>query len=276
MKTVPGQLRGKTIKGGPMLCMSATATLKEIEDLKIDHGLRDRNTVVLRSDPITTQFNFVKVQRPPNINGSFGTERMDETAKPGLIHIMNRLFFDRYVEIVMNGEPVKTSIWIFRNEDDICDMYDGLCERLPDQAADPLTCPFVMNHSGIGPITAESIRERRGEINLYLTTSVMLLGLDFSDVDIVGMVRPLNMCHYLVQAAGRGGRNLGNGQRRQVLFYLLFNRSDIATNVPGLSDEVREFCETKKCLKAFLKDYFGFSSGSMLSKEDWCCSNCRS
>ena len=65
-----------------------------------------------------------------------------------------------------------------------------------------------------------------------MTTSVMLLGLDFSDIDVVGMVRPLNMCQYVVQAAGRGGRNMGNGQRKKVLFYLPCN-SDISTNVPG-------------------------------------------
>ena len=276
MKTVPGQLRGKTLRGAPCLAMSATATLQEIEELKVNLGLRPGNTVILRSDPVQTQFNYVKVQRPPNIYGSFGSESMDGTVKPGLVHLMNRLFFDKYVEQVKNGEPVKKSIWICRNEDDICDLYDALCERLPDQAADPLTCPFVMNHSGIGPITAESIRQRREEINLYLTTSVMLLGLDFRDVDIVGMIRPLNMCHYVVQAAGRGGRNMGNGQRRQVLFYLIYNRNDIGSNVPGLSDEMRVFCETERCLKIFLKEYLGFTTSLLSSSADWCCSNCKS
>ena len=51
-------------------------------------------------------------------------------------------------------------------------------------------------------------------ISLYLSTSVMLLGLDFSDVDIVGIVRPFNMLHYVVQAAGGCGCNMGNGRRR--------------------------------------------------------------
>ena len=92
-----------------------------------------------------------------------------------------------------------------------------------DRAADPQQCPLVMNRSGIGSITVESIRKRRGDISLYLTTSVMLLGLDFSDIDVVGMVRPLNMCHYVVQAAGRGGQNMGSGQRKKVLFYLLYD-----------------------------------------------------
>ena len=57
------------------------------------------------------------------------------------------------------------------------------------------------------------------------------------------MIRPLNQCHYVVQAAGGGGRNMGNGMRRQVLFYLLCN---IATNVPGLSEDMREFCDIQQ------------------------------
>ena len=114
--------------------------------------------------------------------------------------------------------------------------------RLPELAENPHNCPWVMNHSGIGPITAECIRQRKNEISLYLSTSVMLMGLDLTDIDIVGMVRPFNMCHYLVQAAGRGGRNMGNGLRRKVLFYCLFNNNDIADNVPGISSEIKEFC----------------------------------
>ena len=102
----------------------------------------------------------------------------------------------------------------------------------------------------------------------------MLLGLDFCDVDIIGMVRSLNMCYYIVQAAGRGGRNMGNGLRRSVLFYLLWNRNDIGNNVPGLSTEMRDFCETKNCLKQFLKNYFGSTTPAVSSDPSWCCSNC--
>ena len=273
MKTVPGMLRAKTVKGAPCLAMTATATEAEIEELKSNMGLRQGNTIVLRADPIQTQHNYIKVVRPPNIYSTFGSENMDGSFKPGLMQLMNKLFFDKYVEKMLNGETVKKSIWICRNEDDICDLYDGLCEKLPDLASQPLKCPFVTNHSGVGPITAESIRNRRSEINLYITTSVMLLGLDFSDIDIIGMIRPLNHCHYLVQAAGRGGRNMGNGLRRKVVFFLLYNRSDISSNVPGLSDGMREFCETDRCLKNFLREYFGFSASAC--SESWCCSNCK-
>ena len=273
MKTVPGHLRGKARRSAPCLAMSATATSDEIEELKADLGLRSSNTVVLKADPIQSQFNFMKVQRPANIHGSYGSENKNGEFQPGLVDTMNGLFLDKYVEKVEKGEEVKKSIWLFKNEDDIADVYDALCERLPKQSENPLTCPFVMNHSNIGPVTAESYRQRRGEINLYLSTSVMLLGLDFSDVDIVGMVRPFNMLHYVVQAAGRGGRNMGNGQRRRVLFYLLWNRNDIGNNVPGLSKEMRDFCESEQCLKLVLKSYFG-SSEEVITDPSWCCSNC--
>ena len=273
MKTVPGMLRGQTVRGAPCLAMTATATIAEIEELKVNMGFRSVNTVVLSADPIQSQFTYMRVERPPNIRGTSGIEEMNGQVKPGLVHLMRRLFLDIYVQKIREGKPVKKSIWLCKNKSDVADLYDELCDMLPEQAANPLTCPFVMNHSSVGPITADNIRKRRGDINLYLATSVMLLGLDLSDIDVVGMIRPFNMCHDLVQAAGRGGRKLGNGQRRRVVFYLLFNRSDISDNVPGLSKAVKEFCETDDCLKMYLKRFFGHSNISD-TDSSWCCSNC--
>ena len=99
MKTVPGHLRGKVVRKSPTLAMSATATNEEIEELKEDLGLRASNTVICRE------------------------------VQPGLIHTMNNLFLDIYVEKLQNGAEVKKSLWLFRNEDDIADIFDDLCER---------------------------------------------------------------------------------------------------------------------------------------------------
>ena len=274
MRTVPGMLRGQSVKQAPTLCMTATATSSKIEELKVVMGLRDINTVVLSADPVQSQFNIVRIVRPPNIRGTSGIEEMDGTVKPGLVHVMKRLLFDSYAEKIKKGEPVKRSLWLCRNTSDVADLYDELCEMMPEQAANPLTCPFVMNHSSVGPITAENIRKRRSSINLYLATSVMLLGLDLEDVDIIGMIRPFNHCHDLLQAAGRGGRKLGNlGKRRKVVFYVLFNKSDISNAVPGLTEDVKEFCETDGCLKMFLRRKFGFLHQNQTDSA-WCCSNC--
>ena len=54
--------------------------------------------------------------------------------------------------------------------------------------------------------------------------------------------------------------------------YILFNSSDIAGNVPGLSVDVKEFCVTKDCLKVFMRKYF--DGDSRYVPNDWCCNNC--
>ena len=276
MRTVPGQLRAKALKGAPVLAMSATSTKAEVDDIKVNLGLRDTNTTVLEASPVQSQHMFVKLRRPANIYGTCGLESGDggeRTEKPGTVHLLNRICLDEYERCLKSGVKPKKTIIFFRKEDDIPDVYDELCERLPEFAQNPETIPWVQNHSGIGPVTAESIRNRRDSISLYLTTSVMLLGLDFTDIDIIIMVRPFNFCHYLIQAAGRGGRKMDNGMRKKVLFYLLYNNSDLSRNVPGLSQDMREFCRTDSCLKDFLNKVFGFSAKSN-SSNDWCCSNC--
>ena len=44
------------------------------------------------------------------------------------------------------------------------------------------------------------------------------------------------MLHYILQGAGRGGRKNESCKRKQVLVYILFNKSDIGDNVPGKVD----------------------------------------
>ena len=131
---------------------------------------------------------FFRIERPPNINGSYG-KSVKEVLKPGLIHVLRSIFLDKYIDHTKRGIPVKKAIWLFRKEEDIADVNDYLCEALPDFASDPSTCPWVLNFSAVGPATAKSIRDRRDEISLYLTTSVMLLGIDCQDIEIIGMIR---------------------------------------------------------------------------------------
>ena len=186
--------------------------------------------------------------------------------------MMRELYLDSFVDAVRRGTAVKKAIWFFKKEEDIADVNDHLCECLPELAEDPETCPWVINFSSIGPATALSIRNREGEITLYLTTAVMLMGIDVKDIHIIGMVRPFSTIHSIVQACGRGGRLIGDQRRQKVVFFLLFNRSDIAENV-DITPDVRNLCLTKQCLKRTMMNYFG-ADGSTGGK--WCCSNCDS
>ena len=108
MRSVPGMLRGKAVKTAPCLAMSATCSKAEIEELKVNLGFRAANTVVLKANPIQSQFCYAKVKRPPNVNGIFGLEEEDGI-KPGLLHLLERLFKDEYVESIKLGDLKKPS-----------------------------------------------------------------------------------------------------------------------------------------------------------------------
>ena len=183
---------------------------------------------------------------------------------------MGPAYLNKYVENTRCGIPVKKAIWFFKREEDIADINDHLCECLPELADNPSKCPWVINFSSVGPATARSIRDRESEITLYLTTAVMLMGIDLADIQVIGMVRPFSTIHSIVQACGRGGRNLGDGKRQKVVFYLLYNKSDLGENM-AVSPSVRNFCLTDSCLKKSMMDFFG-TEGSYGG--DWCCSNC--
>ena len=209
------------------------------------------------------------MERPPSIYGSIGKE-VGGQQKPGLVQALQVVFLDKYVECLKNKSQVKSTIMIFNKEDDIADANYFLCDLLPEQAKDPSTCPWVVNHSSIGLATAQSIRSRGGEISLYLSTAVMLMGIDLKDIEVVVMVRPFSMLHSMVQACGRGGRKMIDKFRKRVIFYLLFNNSDIGANM-DVSPAVRDFCLTDSCLKKMLMDYFGTTGEH---GGTWCCSNC--
>ena len=88
--------------------MTATCCPDEVEEVKKTLGLRDANTVVLKSNPIQSQICFVKVERPPNLYGTFGQEE-DDPVKPGLIHVLNRIYLNQYVRDLRRGQSPKKS-----------------------------------------------------------------------------------------------------------------------------------------------------------------------
>jgi CRISPR/Cas system-associated endonuclease/helicase Cas3 len=59
LKLVPGQLRGRAVKGAPTLAMTATLTPAEVKELESSLGLRS-NTVLLKANPIQEHHKFVR------------------------------------------------------------------------------------------------------------------------------------------------------------------------------------------------------------------------
>ena len=60
LRRVPGQLRGRAVRGAPCLAMTATLTSAEIKELKNIMGFRDNNTVILQSNPIQEHHKYIR------------------------------------------------------------------------------------------------------------------------------------------------------------------------------------------------------------------------
>ena len=71
------------------------------------------------------------------------------------------------------------------------------------------------------------------------------------------------------QEIGRAGRD--NKPAKATLYY---NGSDIASNKPGMTDEMRSYCIlTDSCLRDYVLSYLGSSSNRKPTRQ-LCCSNC--
>jgi len=268
MRNVPSCLQIHKNKGAPSVVMSATATEAEVMSMKRDFGLRD--PVILKENPVQSHYNFQIVERPPSLYQTSGKFDSSGEFHPGVEALLNILYLNRFVA---NPLTAKKAMIFFRTENYLLDINDSLCDRLPNYS-DPFTQPWIQCHGGTGEITEALNYNRRNEITLFLTTTKMLMGIDLKGIEIIIFVRPLNMLHYILQGAGRGGRKNKSCKRKKVLVYILYNKSDIAGNVPGMSQEVKDFLVTSECLKSELSSFFGFFYTPRPENNAWCCSNC--
>ncbi len=71
-----------------------------------------------------------------------------------------------------------------------------------------------------------------------------------------------------VQEIGRAGRD---GSPATAILH--FNAADLATNVPGMQDDMRDYCRAVTCKRSFIADYFMYTYELNVAKHD-CCSCC--
>lgn len=277
MKSLCGLLQIFAVDGAPSLCMTATATVKEIREMKDCLGFRDDEILVLKSSPVQAHVKFQTLRRPPNGAGFDGDFSSSGSFKPGLGHMLDIIYLERFISDINKGLDPKKAIIFFRTETQLLATYEYLQERLPQFNGKNRVIPYVMNHGAVGEATDKDIVDRKDDIKLFLTTSKMIMGVDLNDIQIVIFVRPMNQLQHIVQGAGRAGRKKSSGTRKRVLTYILYNSQDLGGNVPGLEDTVRSFCTTLECMKVQLRNHFDGDNGGERSGStplEWCCGNC--
>ena len=197
MKSVMSRLRIFSQPGAPVVAMSATVTEPEVSAMIKNLGLREK-PVILRASPVQDHHKYVTVKRPPNNCDPEGKLDKFGIEKPGLLQLLRRIYLTKYIESLRQNLPIKKCLILFRTERQMVDVLEFVQEELPE-FDDSASCPFVMNHGGLGPVTTQNIISRKNEISLFLSTSKMLMGIDLEQISVVIFVRPLNMMHYILQ-----------------------------------------------------------------------------
>ena len=291
MYTAPSYLKAQVsaTTRAPVLAMSASVKVKtnkrkgksEIEEIKTLCSIAHSPTTVITISPILSNHIYVSVKKPPTKNGFFGKDCFSfKPDKVGTVHVLWQLYLKRFVEDILTGKTPKRAVLFVKKMTDLMEVDDFLTSKLGhlDISRDPNTCPWVTNSSATGKITAEKIRARsttaNSSIHLYITTSVMLFGLDLKDVSIVILMSPFNSLNSFLQAGGRAGRRQGDGYRKKAVVYTLYNGTDIRRNSP-MEESVRNFHDERSCLKQKVAMLFSpKQQKNEINNTDWCCSFC--
>ncbi|XP_070581643.1 ATP-dependent DNA helicase RecQ-like [Ptychodera flava] len=106
-------------------------------------------------------------------------------------------------------------------------------------------------------------------LRLLFATEAYGMGADAVDVTRIIHAGPPRTLETYVQEIGRAGRD---GMPAEAILY--YNASDIASNVAGMTCQIRDFCLTNTCRRENLIQNFGQHLHSKFTYSHECCDNC--
>ncbi len=139
----------------------------------------------------------------------------------------------------------------------------------PELSNARFSCLFSTQDGDIRSHIVSELKKNEPHLRLLFCTACVGMGFDSPSISRVIHAKPPRSIVDYIQQIGRAGRAQ---QKSEAILY--FNKSDIACNVPGITNAIIDFCTTENCLRLTMLKYFGFESkcDDMLPCE--CCSNC--
>ena len=148
----------------PFALLSATVVPEEVKLASKAWCLK--RPLVLKASPVQEQQHLIlSFKRPPTANNfrTLGAVAKNGEKKLGLVDILNAVYLDKYVDLLLKGEEPDGSTIIFCHKKIWTGQIDEeLSRRLPQLGAlPPHLCPWVVLHGGIGDCTTEDVLANR-------------------------------------------------------------------------------------------------------------------
>ena len=255
---------GSLFPSAPILALTATAPKKLIEHLKIK--LQVKNPIVVVGNLDRSNIFICKDKRKPS---SFGAESYDDILLPIAQELKVKLTNYPLTIIYL---PLKWCGYAFKL------FVSVLAENSyfpPSNEIRPEDCLFAQFHAPQTDLMKDEILKQltsatnNCKIRVVFATVAIGIGVNMPEVrHVIHLDVPRTLEAYY-QEIGRAGRD--NKPAKATLYY---NGSDIASNKPGMTDEMRSYCIlTDSCLRGYVLSYLGSSSNRKPTRQ-LCCSNC--
>ena len=248
----------------PILALTATAPQKLIEHLKVK--LQIKNPMVLVGNLDRSNIFICKDKRRTS---SSGAESYNDILLPIAEKLKVELIKYPLTFIYL---PLKWCGYAFKL------FLNVLGEKsyLPVSIVRPENCLFPQYHAPQTDLMKDEILKQltgsteNCKIRVVFATVAIGIGVNIPEVrHLIHLDVPRTVESYY-QEIGRAGRD--NKPARATLYY---NGSDIASNKPGMTDEMRSYCLiANSCLREFVLNYLGSRSNPKPTPSQLCCSNC--
>ena len=241
----------------PYIAMSGTIT-KKMSDTTIPDAIGMRKPVhVISVNPDRPNIRLTKYSKPPSLD-------VNSTYEAVLVKECKRLHLEK------ENYPVTLLYCTYP----CCARGLAICRRLFGGNASIETALFSAIYSkqtpGVINLTMAELKKPNPRFRLIFCTASVGMGFDAPSIERVIHERPpRNILDYM-QQFGRAGRC---GQPADAI--LFYNNSNIAPNLPGIQDNIIEYCKNDtSCLRKKLLSSFGYEDFHSEIKKCRCCSWC--
>ncbi|KAK3083533.1 hypothetical protein FSP39_024864 [Pinctada imbricata] len=237
----------------PMLCLSGSLTSELMKNLPTLLGLKKPKII----------------SRNPDVRNVFLEVRLKEKGSA------QEIYEEIFIKEIMSLKSLKTLYpvtLLFLPLQYMSYAMRYAFKMFPDvKLSDSLFCALFSNQDAdvVNTILSD-LKKESPQFRLVFTTSVIGMGFDSPSVSrIIHAKPPRSMTSYL-QEIGRAGRR---GQDASATLY--FNKSDIASNLPGIETDIVQYCMSETCLRSNLLKAFCYEKSESSPVGCKCCSICK-